>query len=214
MMIEEMSEQWRALLASEARIQRNVCEGMRREVLCDDVVQARELLAERLDLMAVAEPHVAFLDELVRLGMGAFESVALELHANVAFGYGYRPGSDTHRERLLTALRERMAQAAQIYAIDVALGGSSLDAPAIDEDTRRAIPDACDVDDPCSLCDGTGIRRLSHSTFEGCPRCAPRAAGVPDPFTAEERAALAAENDGRPFDDRSPRGADVFRSEP
>jgi len=46
---------WRDLLASEARIQRSVAEGMRREGLSDDLAGARELLAERLELMALED---------------------------------------------------------------------------------------------------------------------------------------------------------------
>lgn len=58
-------------------------------------------------------------DELVAKAMQAFESVALELHTNVAFGYGYQPGSDMHRERLLAAVRERMAQPAQALCLEL-----------------------------------------------------------------------------------------------
>jgi len=102
---------WRDLLASEARIQRSVAEGMRREGLSDDLAGARELLAERLELMAATEPHVEFHDLLVDLAAQAFARAP--------------SGNSSAFERLA---RERMAQAAQIYAIDVALGGSSLDA--------------------------------------------------------------------------------------
>lgn len=121
----------RALLESEARIQRNVAAASRKDGLDDELVVAREQLADRLELMASAQPHRAFLDDLVRLAVQAFDLAWDEQSSELS-----------HRTVFERHARERMAQAASVCTLDVAMGSSSLDSYALDEDTRRALPDA------------------------------------------------------------------------